>query len=751
MAAAASLKALIQRLEAAVDRLEALDVNQLQMRLNSPVSGGGGGAVANGVPSEGSAAAGAGGGGTAPTPAPKREIIPPSVAHAAAAAAAALEEPEIPVPPSVADFDEIIKNQVARVISWAEKIGGKVSEVSKLLETAFVAERKILLMMTQCKAPGMQTITSIAAPIVDCITKANTLNEGKRTDHFNHLKAASESMQALTWVLFTGKDCGISMPTGHVTEMWQTAEFYCNKVLVEFKSKDPNSVQWCRSLKDLYLNALLSYVKKHHTTGPSWKPDGVDVSDFKEGGGGEAAQRQEGAGAEQDVISPAPLRPRAFGGGGGAAGDGGQDAGTTGSQAAERGNLFAELNKGEGITKGLRKVSDDLKTKNRPDRSGVVPAGAVGPSPAAAAPETPRGGGGGGGGGGSVRDAAARLSPPMFELINGRKWTVENQVNRRDLVINGQSRQSVYIYGCKGCLVRVEGKVNNITMDKCVRTSLVFQDVVSACEVVNSSGVEVQCQGAAQTFAVDNAAGCQLYISKQSLNAAITTSKSSEVNVYVPGPTGDFVEHHLPEQFMNTFQSGKFVTIPVAGLSYGGEVLSERAEMNGGREMAMVGDAREEEVLAEADCLIEDGPIGEDGVEGWRGANGEKMERMGGDGVMGGTIGTAEMGDKTERPIGKDGADAWRMGEWGKMERIGVMRMMGADGLMGGDGHGERWGTRVISNYDGDEDDDNGGDEDDDDGAHLEGVEGGGEHRVKDGGIQGLRMCGADFFMCLSR
>lgn len=41
-------------------------------------------------------------------------------------------------------------------------------------------------------------------------------------------------------------------------------------------------------------------------------------------------------------------------------------------------------------------------------------------------------------------------------------------------------------------------------------------------------------QGAAPTISIDNTAGCQLYLSKDSLEASITTSKASEVNVMVP-------------------------------------------------------------------------------------------------------------------------------------------------------------------------------------------------------------------------
>ena len=50
-------------------------------------------------------------------------------------------------------------------------------------------------------------------------------------------------------------------------------------------------------------------------------------------------------------------------------------------------------------------------------------------------------------------------------------------------------------------------------------------------------------QGSAPTISVDNTAGCQLYLSKDSVGASITTAKSSEINVLVPGsgPDGDWV------------------------------------------------------------------------------------------------------------------------------------------------------------------------------------------------------------------
>ena len=55
--------------------------------------------------------------------------------------------------------------------------------------------------------------------------------------------------------------------------------------------------------------------------------------------------------------------------------------------------------------------------------------------------------------------------------------------------------------------MQVQGKVNAITLDSCSRTGLVFQDLVSSCEVVNCSSVEVQSTGIMPTIAIDKTDG----------------------------------------------------------------------------------------------------------------------------------------------------------------------------------------------------------------------------------------------------
>ncbi|OAY81888.1 Cyclase-associated protein 1 [Ananas comosus] len=165
----------------------------------------------------------------------------------------------------------------------------------------------------------------------------------------------------------------------------------------------------------------------------------------------------------------------------------------------------------------LKKVTDDMKTKNRTDRT--------------------------------------VLSPQLKRLP--RRFLSFNRVVPKTVI-----QAICVVYGARISL-QVKGKVNNITVDKCTKTGI---DVVAACEIVNCNGVEVQCQGTAPTISIDNTSGCQLYLSNDSLGASITTAKSSEINVMVPsgGPDGDWVEHALPQQYIHSYKDGQFTTSPVS-------------------------------------------------------------------------------------------------------------------------------------------------------------------------------------------
>ncbi|CAN1255731.1 Cyclase-associated protein 1 [Linum perenne] len=375
--------------------------------------------------------------------------------------------------PSILAFDDLIRDSFGRVSAVAEKIGGQVQEVTEVIGQALNVEKELLVRIKQTKKPDMAGMGEFMRPLNEVIGKANAMTEGTRSDFFNHWKTAADSLSALMWIAYTGKDCGMSMPIAHVEESWQMAEFYNNKILVEYKSKDPNHVEWAKAFKELYLPGLKDYVKSHYPLGPVWPATGRSVA----------------SGSRAPAPPPAPSASLFSG-----------ECSKASSSKPREGMaaVFQEINSGKPVTAGLRKVTNDMKSKNRADRTGVVATTEKGAA--------------------SSSSLGSKAGPPKFELQMGRKWVVENQIGNKNLAISEcDSKQSVYMFGCKNSVLQIQ-------------------------------------------------AGCQLYLSKNSLETSITTAKSSEINVLVPGadPNGDLVEHALPQQYVHMFKDGKFETTPVS-------------------------------------------------------------------------------------------------------------------------------------------------------------------------------------------
>ena len=96
----------------------------------------------------------------------------------------------------------------------------------------------------------------------------------------------------------------------------------------------------------------------------------------------------------------------------------------------------------------------------------------------------------------------------------------------------------------------MKGKVNSILIDSCSRVGLLFDDVLSTVEFINSQNVQMQVIGRVPTVAIEKTDGCQVYLSRKSMDTQIVSSKSSAMNVLVPNEhDDDFTEHPVPEQF----------------------------------------------------------------------------------------------------------------------------------------------------------------------------------------------------------
>ena len=258
--------------------------------------------------------------------------------------------------------------------------------------------------------------------------------------------------------------------------------------------------------------------------------------------------------------------------------------------------LAAIASKGDGATRGLRKVTDDMKTKNRSDRTGAVPGGAgASPAPAVSA----AGAAAGAAAAASASSSSSSLPPPRLACEQGRKWVAEgfrggsgpghNHDAALPVVVDGATaKQSVYVFGCSDVVVRIAGKVNAVSVDSCRRVAVeVDGGVVASVEAVNCSGLVLRnASGLVSTWALDKCSGVSLLLSRASLegDAQVTTAQCSEVNIVLPpeedeggGANGgdrggdddgcdDFGPKELPvpEQFVTRVVAGRLVTEPVA-------------------------------------------------------------------------------------------------------------------------------------------------------------------------------------------
>lgn len=431
--------------------------------------------------------------------------------------------------PYVEAFDDISKNFVIKFIQLSDKIGGDVAEQAQLVKSAFAAQHEFLVLAASCKQPSQDALPSYFKKTAEKICAIQDFKDKHRTSKFlNHLSAIAESIPALGWISVS------PTPAPYIKEMTDAGQFYTNRILKEFKEKDATHVDWVKAWLQV-LGELQSYVKQHHTTGVSWNKQGGDPSSFKQGSA--VAPPPPGP-----PPPPAPLMAASL------------PSHTDDSSDDVRAQLFSDLNKGEDITKSLKKVSDDMKTHKNPALRFNTPL----PFKAGSKPGT-------GGKPEIAHKPGSGAKPevkkaPKLEL-EGKKWIVEFHSNNQNIVISDtELKQTVYIYKCDNCTVTIKGKVNAITMDNCKKTGLVFDESISSLDFVNCQSVKAQVLGKVPIINIDKTDGCMVFLSKDSTSAQIVSAKSSEMNILLPDAQNEFREFPVPEQFKTYWDGSKLVT-----------------------------------------------------------------------------------------------------------------------------------------------------------------------------------------------
>ncbi|CAB1321053.1 unnamed protein product [Coregonus sp. 'balchen'] len=103
-------------------------------------------------------------------------------------------------------YDGIIAGSVAQYMTLSLQIGGDVQKHADMMKQAFSCQRQLLVTSSCSQKPSDASLTALLAPVSKVIQQVQTFREQNRSSPlFNHLSAISESVPALGWVAMAPK------------------------------------------------------------------------------------------------------------------------------------------------------------------------------------------------------------------------------------------------------------------------------------------------------------------------------------------------------------------------------------------------------------------------------------------------------------------------------------------------------------------------------------------------------------------
>ncbi|KAK6002374.1 hypothetical protein QM012_002012 [Aureobasidium pullulans] len=538
-----NLTTLIKRLEAATSRLEdiATSAPSFEQSRNTVADAG-----ATHLPASSSA--------------PELPAVAKNATQTPTATAPTPQVESLPKP--IQEMDDLIKDHVAKFVTSASGLDKNIETQAHAVERAFAAQRQYLVIANKAKKPDM-TSPAFSELIKDLQQEMGTVTEIKDSNRASpfkdHLNMVAEGMGGLQWVVFEGK------PADYVAEILGGVQLFGNRVLKEYKEKDPKHVAYVQSYYAIWKN-LQSYIRTHYAAGVTWNPQGMDLAkalkDAKSDSTASSQSAPAPAGASGgppppppppplptfDNPPPPPGPPPA-----------------AKSSGGDMGAVFDQLNRGESVTAGLRKVDKSEMTHKNPslragstvtDRKGsqdsINRSRSRGPE-LKPKPDSIRGKG--------IAQPAPKREPK--KELDGNKWIIENFEDAdAPIEVEVSVTQSILITRCKNATIRLIGKANAISIDNSPRTNLVIDDLISSVDVIKCPNFALQVLGTLPTVMLDQVDGASIYLSKESLNTEIYTSKCASINVNLPPQTeqDDYRECPLPEQFRTFIKDGKLVS-----------------------------------------------------------------------------------------------------------------------------------------------------------------------------------------------
>lgn len=516
---------ILKRLEAATSRLE--DITMIQEDSRKPQEK----PIANTMSNTSSVSSGTSSSSSAPL---TMNAVPKSIPE---------DEEEEEKTKSTIRFEEFVEDVVKPWAEQSKAIDSVVGESADQLYQAFKAQGDFLHIVSQAKKPQMTDPKFMEAvkPINEKIEKIGTIKDSNRqSKYFNHLNTIAEGAPVLGWIV---SDTPVSL----IPEFKDSAQFWSNRIMKEYKDSDQTQVDWVKSFLGIF-EPLKDYVKEFHTKGPKWNINGKPLDEvLNKKSSAPPTPPGPNAGGPPPPPPPPPPPANLFD----------DTSSAPAAPAAPAGGMnavFADLNKGENITSGLKKVEKSQMNHKNPELKKTAPAVPKKPTP----PKKPSSL--------SSSSSVPTKKPARKELIDGSKWIIEHytkaDLQGEDLItIDAEMHQSIFVGNCKDITIQVKGKANAISVSNTSGCGIVIDSLISGIELIKAHKFGLQVLGTVADIDIDQCDEGSVYLSKECVEAEtqIYSSKTTALNINVP-KDDDYVELPAPEQFKHSVKNGKLVS-----------------------------------------------------------------------------------------------------------------------------------------------------------------------------------------------
>lgn len=419
------------------------------------------------------------------------------------------------------DFQNYMKTTLPPFLELCNKVNG-LKRIGEYAKIAWENHLELIKKVGVSKKPSQDDLLSFLKPTSKVVEESSNMDY--KSPYYTHQQAFNSSIPVLSYPLL---DDGCY---DHVEAMVDSGTVYVNKIIMKSKKETGEeaemSREWAKAYKAL-LDGLQKFVKDNYKLGIVWNPKGNELVSCSSSATSTTNDTNISQKQDTSVTSPQST--------------------ISNTNDGSNKKLFNEQSQGQDITKGLKKVTSDMKTKNQKDNNNNIPIRT----------ERPK----------QIGTKVDIKGNPIFEM-KGANWFVENQQNVNTLEVKDLKMQNaVYIGTSYNIVTKITGKPKSVNLNNCVNTIIYVDNILSTIEITNCERCTIYILKSCPTVAIDKSKGIIINLtSEASTNPPdLVTSNISECNLQVPGDKEDqdILEIPLPEQYLSKFANKSLVTTTI--------------------------------------------------------------------------------------------------------------------------------------------------------------------------------------------